>query len=99
MAHRPHRDQRVATFSEFVWIWNRGQGLTTPRVHLRITRWLETRWGRGDRELLLLAFRNSGKSTLAGLLSAWLLGGNPDLRVLVMAADHALARKMVRNVP
>ncbi len=98
MPHRSRGVESAATLSEFVWIWNRRQGLTTPRLHLRIARWLEARRQAGDRELLLLAFRNSGKSTLAGLLCAWLLGRDPDLRILVMAADHALARKMVRNV-
>jgi hypothetical protein len=85
-------------FPEFVWIWNHRQGLTTPNLHLRIARWLSTRWEEGDRNLLLLAFRNSGKSTLVGLFSAWLLFRNPNLRILVLAADFALAKKMVRNV-
>jgi hypothetical protein len=85
-------------FPEFVWIWNRRQGLTTPNLHLRIARWLAARWEEGDRNLLLLAFRNSGKSTLVGLFSAWLLFRYPNLRILVLAADFALAKKMVRNV-
>ncbi len=85
-------------FPEFVWIWNHGQGLTTPKLHVRITRWLAAHWLAGDRELLLMAFRNSGKSTLVGLLSAWLLMRDPDTRILVLAADFALARKMARNV-
>ncbi|MDA0998275.1 MAG: phage terminase large subunit, partial [Proteobacteria bacterium] len=41
---------------------------------------------------------NSGKSTLVGLFSAWLLASDPNLRILVLAADHALAARMVRNV-
>jgi hypothetical protein len=85
-------------FAEFVWIWNERQNLRTPAIHLDICRWLETSWRQGDRHLLLMAFRNSGKSTLVGLFCAWLLALNPDLRILVMAADLALARKMVRNV-
>lgn len=85
-------------FAQFVWVWNKRQGLTTPRLHLCIARWLEGRWWKGDRELLLLAFRSSGKSTLVGLFCAWLLFRNPDLRILVLAGDFALARKMVRNV-
>jgi hypothetical protein len=56
------------------------------------------RWEEGDRNLLLLAFRNSGKSTLVGLFSGWLLFRYPNLRILVLAADFALAKKMVRNV-
>lgn len=87
-----------ATFPEFVWIWNRTQGLATPGIHLRMSRWLHERWIGGDRELVLLAFRSSGKSTLTGLFCAWLLLGDPDLRILVLAGDFPLAKKMVRNV-
>lgn len=85
-------------FPEFVAAWNRSQNLTTPPLHAAICRWLAGRWAAGERELLLLAFRDSGKSTLVGLFCAWLLHENPDLRILVLAADFALARKMVRNV-
>ncbi len=89
---------RRIDFPEFVFVWTRLQGLEMPALHLRICRWLAARWKRGDRELLLLAFRNSGKSTLVGLFCAWLLARDPDTRILVLAADLALARKMVRNV-
>ncbi|TVR97381.1 MAG: hypothetical protein EA406_09840 [Rhodospirillales bacterium] len=84
--------------TEFVWIWNRNQGLATPGLHVRIARWLERQWSGGQGLMLLLAFRNSGKSTLVGLFSAWLLFRDSNLRILVVAADHALAGKMVRNV-
>ena len=84
-------------FPEFLWIWNRIQSLPTPRLHLSIARWLAGRWSAGDRELVLLAFRNSGKSTLVGLFSVWLLTRDPNLRILVLAGDFALAKKMVRN--
>jgi len=89
---------KLLDFPEFVWIWNRHQGMTMPDLHIRITRWLSARWEQGDRELALLAFRNSGKSTLVGLFSAWLLLQDPNLRMLVLAADFALAKKMARNV-
>lgn len=89
---------RAASFPGFVWIWNHTQGLTTPHIHLEIGRWLDDRWANGDRQLVLLAFRNSGKSTLVGLFCAWLLLQNENLRILVIAGDFALAKKMVRNV-
>lgn len=85
-------------FPEFAVIWNCGQGLETPGLHIAICRWLQARWDGGERELLLLAFRDSGKSTLVGLFCAWLLMRDPNLRILVLAADFALAQKMVRNV-
>lgn len=89
---------RRTGFPQFVWIWNRLQGLSTPKLHIAISRWLATAWENGERELLLMAFRNSGKSTLVGLFCGWLLYRDPNLRILVLAGDFSLARKMVRNV-
>lgn len=86
------------TLRQFVEAWNDKQNLTMPDLHRQMLRWLSSQWDGGRRELLLMAFRNSGKSTLVGLFSAWLLKCNPDLRIIVLAADLALARKMVRNV-
>jgi len=85
-------------FLEFVQVWNDRQNLSSPDLHRQIVDWLAENWARGRRELLLMAFRNSGKSTLVGLFCAWLLYRNSDLRIMVLAADLALARKMVRNV-
>jgi hypothetical protein len=85
-------------FRQFVWLWNRCQGQTTPPLHIEIAEWLERRWRQGDRRLVLLVFRSAGKSTLVGIFCAWLLLNDPDLRILVLAAEHDLARKMVRNV-
>jgi hypothetical protein len=78
--------------------WNRTQGQTTPAVHLRIAEWLQKRWIKGDKRLLLMAFRSCGKSTIVGIFAAWLLYQGPDLRILVLAAEGTLARRMVRNV-
>lgn len=98
----PARTSRPAQpkieFDIFVELWNATQDQTTPNHHQFICRWLEQTWRAGDRQLLLMAFRNSGKSTLVGLFAAWLLLENPNLRILVLAADLSLARKMVRNV-
>ncbi|MDV7341735.1 phage terminase large subunit [Terasakiella sp. A23] len=88
---------RVA-FPEFVMLWDLLQGLSMPPHHLKICRWLDDAWTTNRRELLLMAFRNSGKSTLVGLFCAWLLYQDADRRIMVMAADFALAKKMVRNV-
>jgi hypothetical protein len=85
-------------FRQFVWLWNRCQGQGTPALHLEIADWLGQRWRDGDRRLVMLVFRSAGKSTLVGIFCAWLLAHEPDLRVLVLAAEHDLARKMVRNV-
>lgn len=85
-------------FSIFLILWNRLQGMSTPKVHLRIAEWLEKGWEQGDKNLLLMAFRSCGKSTIVGLFAAWLLLRDPNLRLLVMAGDQILAKKMVRNV-
>lgn len=85
-------------FLEFVWVWNTRNGQDTPRIHRHIARWLGERRADGDTRLLLMAFRGCGKSTLVGLWCAWMLARDPQLRILVLAADHALATKMVATV-
>lgn len=89
---------RPADLIEFAWIWNHASGLGTPALHRRVLRWLQARGDEGDRRLLLMAFRGFGKSTLIGLYCAWRLYRAPETRILVLAADHALATKMVANV-
>lgn len=90
---------RKIDFFEFVYIWLRLQGLSVPRHQRKIAKWLSGLWqSKVDRQGLLMAFRNSGKSTIVGLFCAWALYRSPQTRILVMAADHALAKKMVRNV-
>ncbi|MBF0128662.1 MAG: phage terminase large subunit [Alphaproteobacteria bacterium] len=89
---------RNIDFPVFVSLWNINQKLATPRHHARMARWLSARWRGVHRDGLLMAFRDSGKSTIVGLFCAWILFLDPDQRILVLAADHALAKKMVRNV-
>ncbi len=85
-------------FRLFLIVWNRQQGQSTPLVHLRMAAWLQEKWMAGETRLLLMAFRSCGKSTITGLFAAWLLLVRPDLRILVLAAESLLARRMVRNV-
>lgn len=93
------KKNKEVTFFEFVYIWFKLQGLKVPKHQRRIAFWLAALWrGENGRRGLLMAFRNSGKSTLVGLFCAWALFRNPSVRILVMAADFALAKKMVRNV-
>lgn len=86
------------SFKIFLALWNRAQGVSTPAIHFRMAGWLEGAWQGNRPRLLLQAFRSSGKSTITGLFAAWLLYQRADLRILVLAADMLLARKMVRNV-
>ncbi len=83
------------SFALFAVMWNQLQGQATPLHHIRMARWLEDGY---DPLRLLMAFRGSGKSTMTGLYCAWRLLVNSNCRVLVLAADDALARKMVRQV-
>lgn len=85
-------------FELFLSLWNTQQTSSTPRHHAKIARWLEECWARGERRLLLMAFRASGKSTIVAAFSAWLLYRDPDLRILVLSAEASLSSRMVRNI-
>lgn len=85
-------------FPLFLSAWNLCQGQTTPVIHLKMARWLSRSYQVDHPRLLLMAFRAFGKSTLVGVLCAWILLRDPDTRILVLSADLALASKMVRNV-
>jgi tRNA(Met) C34 N-acetyltransferase TmcA len=84
---------RDSSFAEFVWVWNRAQGQDTPALQVRMARWLEARWRGGERRLLLLAFRSSGKSTMLGLFCVWLLALNPNLRILTLGPNSIWRKK------
>ncbi|MDR3126178.1 MAG: phage terminase large subunit [Rickettsiales bacterium] len=86
-----------SSFVSFLGGWNSLMGLSTPAHHVRIARWLERVFKSRKRRGLLLAFRASGKSTIVGLFIGWLLREDPNLRILVVAADSVLAKKMVRS--
>ncbi|MBL0690552.1 MAG: phage terminase large subunit [Alphaproteobacteria bacterium] len=47
---------------------------------------------------VLLAFRYSGKSTLVGMLGAWLLFRNPQTRILILSAESRLAKRLLRHI-
>jgi hypothetical protein len=85
-------------FPGFVEAWNQTQDQATPALHRAIARWLGTAARRGEHRLVLTVFRDAGKSTLVGLYCAWRLVLDPNLRILVLSADQALAAKMTRNV-
>ena len=82
----------------FVWQWNKDQGLGTPTLHIEIAEWLEECWRNDENRLALTVFRSAGKSTLVALYAAWLLHLDPNLRLLVVSAEQALAAKMTRNI-
>lgn len=94
----PQQQNKKFDFKIFTVLWNQSQHRTTPLLHFKMADWLETKWKNGEHSMLLMAFRSAGKSTIVGLFSAWLIYRNPNIRILVLAADGALAGKMVRNV-
>lgn len=84
---------------EFIWIWNQIQNLNVPVHHKKMCTFLSRLWRVSENKNgLLMAFRNSGKSTIVGLFCAWVLWCKPDTRILILSADHELAKKMVRNI-
>jgi len=86
-------------FKNFLALWNQIQRQKTPNIHFQMAEFLEQNWrSEKDVRLLLMAFRSAGKSTLIGAFAAWLIYTNPNVRILVLAADTTLAGKMVRNV-
>lgn len=86
-------------FPMFLYEWNITQNQDTPDIHIKVAEWLEREITIQTRpRLLLMAFRSLGKSTLVGIFCAWILLQRPETRILVLSADLALARKMVRNV-
>lgn len=91
-------EEAPKSFHAFVRAWNSLSELSTPNHHREMALWLEGQSRNGNRRMLLMAFRGSGKSTLVGLFAAWLLYRDPNRRLLVLAADLKLAKKMVRNV-
>jgi len=86
-------------FFEFVFLWFKMQSKDLPQHQRKMCMWIEQIFMRNDKkDGLLMAFRNSGKSTIVGLFCAWILYQNENCRILVLAADASLAEKMVRNV-
>lgn len=85
------------TLNEFMWIWNATQKWETPALHLKMSDFLTTSWEK-KQNALLMAFRNAGKSTIVGLFCVWILLHFPNTRILILSADFALAKKMVRNI-
>ena len=93
----PGDKDKKPSFVEYLVGWNWQRYQVAPRHHIRIAKWLDGMWNEGRRRLLLMAFRGAGKSTVLGLFCAWLLTVRPDLRILTLSADEALARRMLRS--
>ncbi len=91
-------DRHAVSFTEFLFIWNRLQGQSTPYLHHQIADWLDKAVRNQEPKLLLMAFRAAGKSTLTGLFITWRLWQMPELRILILSAEQELANRMIRSV-
>ncbi|MBN2779936.1 MAG: phage terminase large subunit [Alphaproteobacteria bacterium] len=91
-------NHRKKGFLTFIKLWNDLSRFKTPQHHNQIGVWLEQIYHGLDRKGLLLAFRNSGKSTVVALFCAWILYQNPNDRILVVSADARLATKISRHI-
>ncbi len=85
-------------FELFIMIWLQLEGKKFPAHQRTIAHFLQNAINDGEKQLLLMAFRASGKSTIVGLFCAWLLYQNPNCRILICSAEQNLATKMVRSV-
>jgi hypothetical protein len=96
----PTKPNKRKGFRGFALDWFESIGLHLPDHLQRMSDDLGRRWWfkNAPKRLLLQAFRGAGKSTLVGLFAAWIIKKKPDIRILTLSADAALARKMVRNV-
>lgn len=89
---------RKKGFLTFIKIWNDLFEFTTPAHHHKMGLWLEQIYHGLDRKGLLMAFRNSGKSTIIALFCAWILYQNANERIVVVSATSRLATKISRHI-
>lgn len=82
------------SFEEFLLAWHGVDGRGVPQHWHSMARWMECMAARGERRLVMQAFRAAGKSTLGGFFAAWLLFRSPSLRILIVAAEQSLATRM-----
>lgn len=95
---QPAVPSTMVAFPLFCALWYVVAGYPFPRHQQRLAKFLETAWQDNKKQLLIMAFRAAGKSTLVGLFCAWLLYHNNNWRILVLSAEQSLATKMVRVV-
>lgn len=85
-------------FYDFMDEWNNYINMKTPVHHKRMMEFLVDVWSGGVRRGLLMAFRHSGKSTVVGIFAACVLYMHPNVRILILSAENALATRMVNHI-
>ena len=88
----------ITAFCNFMDVWNRNIGMTTPAHHKEIMEFLVDVLENSPHRGLLTAFRHSGKSTVVGIFAACVLYMRPSARILILSAENILAARMVNHI-
>lgn len=88
----------ITAFYNFMDVWNRHIGMTTPAHHRKIMEFLVDVLESPPHRGLLTAFRHSGKSTVVGIFAACVLYMRPNTRILILSAENILASRMVNHI-
>lgn len=87
--------RQSCSFTAFFICWAKEvKGWAVPKLHIEVCRWLEDT----SRVNILKIFRGAAKSTIVALYVAWILRENPELLVLIQAADDDTAAKMSADI-
>ncbi|MCL2629523.1 MAG: phage terminase large subunit [Alphaproteobacteria bacterium] len=82
----------------FIDGWNKLLNMTTPPHHAEMSRFfVQTVFGKNPRGLMM-CFRHSGKSSVVGIMTAWLLTARPESRILILSAEQTLSSRMVSHI-
>lgn len=88
----------ITEFYNFLDDWNEILGFKTPTHHKKIMDFLVSIWTGKNKRGLLMSFRHSGKSTVAGIFAACVLYLHPETRILILSAESGLASRMVAHI-
>ena len=91
------KSNRKVSFIRFIKIWNDLQQWNVPDIHKEMAKWLSNLYNSKNKKGLLLAFRGSGKSSIAGLFAAWVLYKQNDCRVLIVSADKIIIISAIKS--
>ncbi len=83
---------------KFLDTWNKIIDFETPYHHKKIIRFLIDVLENPPHKALLTAFRHSGKSSVIGIFTAWILSIKPKTRILILSAESNLSSRMVSHI-
>lgn len=88
----------ITEYYKFLDEWNKLLGLTTPKHHKKIIKFLAGVLDNAPRRGLLMSFRHSGKSSVVGIFAACVLYLRPQTRILILSAESGLSSRMVSHI-